>query len=59
MVDICMGLMTVCNLIAILLLSDKAFKLLKNYMEQRRAGKNPEFHRNMMPEIEKDIECWE
>lgn len=59
MVDICMGLMTVCNLIAILLLSDKAFKLLKNYKQQRKAGKNPEFHRNMMPEIEKDIECWE
>lgn len=59
MVDICMGLMTICNLIAILLLSDKAFKLLNNYMEQKRQGKNPEFHRSMMPEIEKDIECWE
>ena len=59
MVDICMGLMTICNLIAILLLSNKAFKLLKNYLEQRKQGKNPEFHRSMMPEIEKDIECWE
>ena len=59
MVDICMGLMTICNLIAILLLSGKAFKLLNNYLEQRKEGKNPEFHRNMMPEIEKDIECWE
>ena len=59
MVDICMGLMTICNLIAILLLSGKAFKLLNNYLEQRKQGKNPEFHRNMMPEIEKDIECWE
>ena len=59
MVDICMGLMTICNLIAILLLSGKAFKLLNNYLEQRKQGKNPEFHSNMMPEIEKDIECWE
>jgi AGCS family alanine or glycine:cation symporter len=59
MVDICMGLMTICNLIAILLLSGKAFKLLNNYLEQRKQGRNPEFHRNMMPEIEKDIECWE
>lgn len=59
MVDICMGLMTICNLIAILLLSNKAFKLLNNYLEQRKQGKNPEFHRSMMPEIEKDIECWE
>ena len=59
MVDICMGLMTICNLIAILLLSGKAFKLLNNYLEQRKQGRNPEFHRNMMSEIEKDIECWE
>ena len=59
MVDICMGLMTICNLIAILLLSGKAFKLLNNYLEQRKQGRDPEFHRNMMPEIEKDIECWE
>lgn len=59
MVDICMGLMTICNLVAILLLSDKAFKLLNNYIEQRKQGKDPEFHRSMMPEIEKDIECWE
>lgn len=59
MVDICMGLMTICNLIAILLLSNKAFKLLNNYLEQRKQGKNPEFHRSMIPEIEKDIECWE
>lgn len=59
MVDICMGLMTICNLIAILLLSNKAFKLFNNYLEQRKQGKNPKFHRSMMPEIEKDIECWE
>ena len=58
-VDIMMGLMTLCNLVAILLLSNKAFRLLNNYIEQRRAGKNPEFHRSMMPDIEKDIECWD
>ena len=58
-VDIMMGLMTLCNLVAILLLSDKAFRLLRNYLEQKRAGKNPEFHRSMMPDIEKDIECWD
>jgi AGCS family alanine or glycine:cation symporter len=59
LVDICMGLMTICNLIAILLLSGKVFKLVSNYMEQRKQGKNPVFHRSMMPEIEKDIECWD
>ena len=58
-VDLMMGLMTLFNLFAILLLSDKAFRLLRNYMEQKRAGKEPEFHRNMMPDIEKDLEAWD
>lgn len=58
-VDIMMGLMTLFNLIAILLLSDKVFRLLRNYIEQKKAGKEPEFHRNMLPDIEKDIECWD
>lgn len=58
-VDIMMGLMTLCNLVAILLLSDKAFRLLRNYLEQKREGKNPTFHRSMMPDIEKDIDCWD
>ena len=59
MVDIMMGLMTLVNLVAILLLSDKVFALLRNYIAQKREGKEPEFHRHMMPDIEKDIECWE
>jgi AGCS family alanine or glycine:cation symporter len=59
MVDICMGLMTLFNLVAILLLSDKVFRLLRNYKQQRREGKEPEFRRSMMPDIAKDIECWE
>lgn len=59
MVDLAMGLMTVVNLVAIFLLSPKVFALLRNYIEQRRSGKAPQFKRSMMPEIEKDIECWE
>lgn len=59
MVDLAMGLMTVVNLVAIFLLSPKVFALLRNYIEQRRNGKDPQFKRSMMPEIEKDIECWE
>lgn len=35
------------------------FRLLDNYMEQRRAGKDPVFRREMMPEDEADIECWD
>lgn len=58
-VDLAMGLMTLVNLIAIFLLSPKVFALLRNYIEQRRAGKDPRFKRQMMPEIEKDIECWD
>lgn len=58
-VDLAMGLMTIVNLIAIFMLCPKVFALLRNYMEQRRAGKDPQFKRSMMPEIERDIECWE
>ncbi|MGN0282678.1 MAG: alanine/glycine:cation symporter family protein [Prevotella sp.] len=58
-VDLAMGTMTLVNLIAIIQLSPKVFALLNNYMEQRRQHRDPQFHRSMMPEIEKDIECWE
>lgn len=58
-VDIVMGLMTITNLIAIFLLSPKVFRLLKDYMEQAKKGKNPEFHRSAMKDIESDLECWE
>ena len=59
MVDLVMGVMTIVNLAAIIQLSPKAFFLLRNYIAQKKEGHNPEFHRSMMPEIEKDIECWE
>lgn len=58
-VDIAMGLMTIVNLAAIIQLAPKAFALLDNYMSQRREGRDPEFHRSMMPDSEADIECWE
>ena len=58
-VDLAMGTMTLVNLIAIILLSPKVFALLDNYMQQRRQHRDPQFSRSMMPEIEKDIECWE
>lgn len=58
-VDIMMGLMTLFNLVAILLLSDRVFRLLRNYLEQKRAGKEPEFHRDMMPDLSSEIECWD
>ena len=59
-VDLLMGLMTVCNMIAITLLSKKAFVLLEDYKAQRRAGKDPEFHKSTLSNEEvRDIECWE
>lgn len=59
-VDLLMGLMTVCNIIAITLLSKKVFVLLEDYKAQRKAGKDPVFHKSVLSEDEaKDIECWE
>lgn len=57
--DICMGLMTICNLIAITLLGKYAFRLLEDYREQKRKGiKHPVFTKDKMKDIEEDIECW-
>ena len=59
-VDLVMGLMTICNLIAITLLSKKAFRLLDDYKTQRKAGKDPVFHKaTLSAEEAKDVECWE
>lgn len=57
--DICMGLMTICNLIAIVLLGKYAFRLLADYCEQKRKGiKEPVFKKEKIKDIEQDIECW-
>ncbi|KQQ66710.1 alanine/glycine:cation symporter family protein [Microbacterium sp. Leaf320] len=53
-----MGLMAIVNLIAIALLSGIAFKLLRDYSDQRRAGLDPVFTRARMPEVT-GIQCWE
>ena len=42
--DICMGLMSIVNIVAILLLSDTAIKCLKDYSNQLSRGKDPEFN---------------
>ena len=57
--DVCMGLMTICNLIAITLLGKYAFRLLEDYHDQKRRGiKNPVFTKDKMKDIQQDIECW-
>ncbi|WP_309103446.1 alanine/glycine:cation symporter family protein [Microbacterium sp.] len=53
-----MGVMAIINLVAIALLSGIAFKLLKDYSEQRRAGLDPVFTRARLPEAT-GIQCWE
>ncbi|MBG6238683.1 AGCS family alanine or glycine:cation symporter [Mycetocola sp. CAN_C7] len=52
-----MGLMALVNLIAIALLSGIVFKLLKDYSDQRRAGLDPVFTRDRLPEVS-GIQCW-
>ncbi len=58
--DFSMALQTACNLIAIMVLGKYAYRLLDDYRTQKRNGiKEPIFHRSQLPEIEKDVECWE
>lgn len=57
--DITMGLMTICNLIAISLLSRQAFLLLSDYIAQKRKGiKSPTFDKNSIPELRDKAACW-
>lgn len=57
--DITMGLMTICNLIAICLLSRQAFLLLNDYITQKRKGiASPVFTKDSIPELKDKAECW-
>ncbi|MER7082661.1 alanine or glycine:cation symporter, AGCS family [Saccharopolyspora kobensis] len=56
--DTTMGLMALVNLAAIAPLSAIAFKLLKDYNEQRKQGLDPVFTRDRLPELT-GVECWE
>lgn len=57
--DIFMGLMAITNLIAIVLLSNIAFKALKDYNDQKRAGiKDPIFYASSIPELGDEVEEW-
>lgn len=58
--DVCMALLTLCNLVAIVLLGKYAFFLLKDYRSQKKKGiKNPEFKRSQLPQIASDIDAWD
>lgn len=59
--DVTMAFMTICNLIAIVLLGRQAFLLLSDYTSQKRAGvKTPSFHKSGLPsDIADRLDCWE
>ena len=58
--DLCMALLTACNLVAIIALGKYVFRLLDDYRLQKRQGiKDPVFHRSQLPDIANDLDCWE
>lgn len=56
--DITMALMTLCNLAAIIVLGKYAIILLKDYMNQKKEGKDPAYTSSIIPEIASETECW-
>ncbi len=58
LVDFAMVIVSVCNLIAILLLGKYAIRLLQDYQQQKREGKDPVYHASTIPEIVEETECW-
>jgi AGCS family alanine or glycine:cation symporter len=59
--DVTMGLMTICNLIAIVLLSRQVLWLLRDYTTKKRKGiSSPTFRKEEMPEdMRHKVKCWE
>lgn len=55
--DLFMGFMVIVNLIAILLLSKIAFAALKDYMDQKKAGKDPHFYQDSLENVD-GLEGW-
>jgi alanine or glycine:cation symporter, AGCS family len=56
--DASMGMMALINIVALLLLSKLAFKVIKDYETQLKAGKTPEFDRSKFPELEELDGAW-
>ena len=56
--DITLALMTLCNIVAILLLGRYAAICLRDYRTQRRQGIDPVYHKETIPEIADKTECW-
>ena len=57
--DLCMALITICNLVALIKLCKYVFRLLTDYRQQKKSGiKEPKFHKHILPDIAQDIDCW-
>lgn len=56
--DLFMGTMAIINLIAIAKLSPIAFKVLKDYIDQKKEGKNPVFSSDRIEGLV-NAECWD
>ena len=56
MADVAMGFMALLNLVAILLLSERAFAVIADYDTQRRAGGIPAFTRDSVPAVSASVE---
>lgn len=60
LVDFMMALLTICNLTALILLSPKVFRLLKDYCDQKKSGiTEPQFNKEILPDIKDKLEGWE
>ncbi len=58
--DVCMALLTGCNLVAIVALGRYAFALLEDYRRQKREGiVEPQFTASQMPELAPDLDGWQ
>ena len=58
--DLTMGLMTLCNIAAIVILGGQVFTLLKDYRKQKSEGKDPVFRKSEIKEFASNdaIESW-
>lgn len=57
--DVCMALLTACNLVGIGFLGKYAFRLLEDYRRQKRAGiADPVFSASALPEAAPDLDTW-
>ncbi len=56
--DVTMAMMTICNLAALAVLGKFALICLKDYQKQLRAGVDPIYKSDVIPEIADKTKCW-